>query len=120
MQNLFSPEKSQVVLENPISSDMGVMRSSILSWLVSTANYNLKRQQERIKLFETGLGFYLSDGEIIQEQLIGGVLVGSRWPETWLSKKNKTQRNNSNTSEFDFYDLKYDVDNIVNMSEQEI
>lgn len=116
MQNLFSPEKSQVVLENPISSDMGVMRSSILSGLVSTANYNLKRQQERIKLFETGLGFYLSDGEIIQEQLIGGVLVGSRWPETWLSEKNKTQRNNSNTSEFDFYDLKSDVEGLLSLT----
>ena len=105
LQDLFNPQKTPVKLENPISSDMSVMRSTILPGLILTADYNLKRQQERIKLFESGSGFYLSNGEIKQDQLIAGVLVGSRWPETWLSTKGKNN--------IDFYDVKSDIESLL-------
>lgn len=102
---LFDPERAPVVLANPIASDLSVMRTSLLPGLVKTVSYNLKRQQSRVRLFETGLTFIREEGgsdqdELIQEMKLAAVITGSRDPEGWGSHGEKA----------DFYDLKGDVE----------
>lgn len=116
MQVLFNPEQPAVELINPIASDMGVMRTSILPGLVAAAIYNLNRQQTRLKLFETGLGFQQKGRDLDQTPRLAGLLVGHRLPESWLSTREATGQKSQNTDLFDFYDIKADVESLLGLT----
>lgn len=70
-------------LGNPITADMTHMRASLWPGLVQVLQYNLNRQQERVRIFESGLRFIQQDSEIIQESVIAGLAAGPRLPEQW-------------------------------------
>jgi len=95
-----------VALSNPISSEMSVMRSSLWAGLVGAVQYNLSRQQGRIRLFETGLKFVSQGNEIQQNNMLSGVVVGDRLPEQWGAPKEAT----------DFFDVKADVEALLERS----
>lgn len=63
-----------IALENPISEDMSVMRTSLLPGLLATLQYNTNRQHDRLRLFETGLVFSRTDRQITQTAMLGGVV----------------------------------------------
>ncbi len=94
----FDPVREHVALSNPIASDLSVMRTSLLPGLVKTAQYNLNRQQSRVRLFETGLTFIKEGGQLKQESMLAALITGSRQPESWLGKAEPV----------DFFDLKGD------------
>jgi phenylalanyl-tRNA synthetase beta chain len=52
-----------IKLLNPIASQMGVMRSSLLGSLVAVLKFNLDRKAERVRLFEVGRVF-LKDASV--------------------------------------------------------
>ena len=98
LQQRFHPELAPVTLQNPISSDLAVMRTSLMPGLVAAASHNIKRQQSRVKLFETGLLFM--HGETVkQEPMMAMLMCGSRLPEVWSAKAEAV----------DFYDLKGEI-----------
>ena len=103
-ETLF-PEQSGVPLQNPISADMAVMRSSILPGLISTLKYNENRQIERIRIFESGLVFQQKGEEIEQKLMLSGLVSGSKLPVNWSNNKDLT----------DFYDLKGDVELLLSL-----
>jgi phenylalanyl-tRNA synthetase beta chain len=85
-QSLLFPEVVGLTLPNPISSDMSVMRVSLLPGLLNALSYNQKRQQSNIKLFETGLIFKPDPEQatgVEQIPMIGGVLTGNTHDEHW-------------------------------------
>jgi phenylalanyl-tRNA synthetase beta chain len=94
------PDQPGVSLQNPISADMAVMRTSILPGLLSTLKYNKNRQIERIRIFESGLIFQSSGEEIKQTAMLAGLVSGNKMPVNW----------NNNKDLSDFYDLKGDVE----------
>jgi len=102
----LDPGSQSVSLTNPISTEMSVMRSSLWAGLVGAVQYNLSRQQGRIRLFETGLKFIIQDNEIKQNNVLSGVVVGGRLPEQWGAAKEVT----------DFFDVKGDVEALLEMS----
>jgi len=90
---------SELVLSNPISSEMSVMRSSLWPGMLMAASANASRQQERVRLFEIGKSFHGTLAEHDEVVRVGGVCIGSVLPEQWGSK-----------SQFiDFFDIKSDV-----------
>jgi len=106
LQNLFDPKLTPVALANPISSDMAVMRTSMLPGLISALQYNLNRQVDRVRFFEVGLTFVQDDsGALVQDQMIAGVLYGTRQPKGWI-----------NDADVDFYDIKGDVERLLGLS----
>ena len=116
-QALFDPQAAAVELLNPIASDMGVMRSSILPGLVvAAAVYNLNRQQTRLKLFETGLGFQQQGEQLDQSPLLAGTIGWSKITESWLSAREATVQKSQNADLFDFYDIKSDVESLLGLS----
>ena len=115
LQQMFNPSQAAVELLNPIASDMGVMRTSILPGLVSAARYNLNRQQTRLKLFETGQGFTQNGQNLNHTPLIAGLLVGQRSPESWLSGRDTNVQKSQSTDVFDFYDIKSDVESLLGL-----
>ena len=90
-------------LANPISSDLAVMRRTLLSSLLPCVQYNLNRQQSRVRFFETGLSFVgHSISELIQTPSIALIAVGNVWDEQAYQNR-----------AMDFYDLKHDIEQLL-------
>lgn len=70
-------------LANPITTDMTHMRMGLWPGLVQVLQYNLNRQQTRVRIFECGLKFLLQDHGISQENVIGGLACGTAYAEQW-------------------------------------
>ncbi|MBM28105.1 MAG: phenylalanine--tRNA ligase subunit beta [Halieaceae bacterium] len=102
LQQQFDPELAPVSLQNPISSDLAVMRTSLIPGLVAAASHNIKRQQSRVKLFETGLRFMPGE-TVAQEPMMAMIMCGSRLPEAWSAKAEAV----------DFYDLKGEIEALL-------
>ncbi len=119
IQKQFFEELPVVTLQNPISSDMSVMRTSLLPGLISTAKYNLSRQQKRFRLFETGMVFLPNENDqenpLKQINRIAALITGERLTESWLSKTESVTARNSQPDVFDFYDLKADVESLLSL-----
>src|SRR5690606_13904492 len=103
MFELFSPGAEPLQLANPISSDMAAMRATLWPGLIKALQYNLNRQQTRVRLFESGLRFVGQLGELKQEPMLAGVITGSRLPEAWSNERTAA----------DFYDIKADVEALL-------
>jgi phenylalanyl-tRNA synthetase beta chain len=92
-----------LALANPISSDLAVMRRTLLSSLLPCVQYNLNRQQPRVRFFETGLSFVgQSISDLVQTPSIALVAVGDVWSEQAYQNR-----------ALDFYDLKHDIEQLL-------
>lgn len=100
---LFSPGVEPLLLANPISNDMAAMRSSLWPGLVKSLQHNLNRQQDRVRLFESGLRFVGQLEGLKQEPMLAGVVCGSRLPEGWAQGRDVV----------DFFDVKADVEAVL-------
>ena len=96
---LLSPNLQAVALENPISSELSTMRTTLWGGLLQTVRHNLRRQQQRVRIFESGLVFTPLESGLEQSQRIAGAVTGSVLPEQWGSA----------VREIDFFDIKGDV-----------
>ena len=107
IQQAVAPDDVIIKITNPISADMSVMRSTLWCGLLKAALHNLNRQQNRIRLFETGLRFISSDGQVQQQKMLAGLILGGLYPQQWGEKHRKV----------DFFDLKADVQAIVSLTD---
>lgn len=109
VQGLLHPDQEALLLPNPISTEMSAMRLSLLSGLLSAVQYNQNRQQNRVRLFETGLRF-IPDAQaefgVRQEFVIGAVITGNKKAEHWTGKSENV----------DFFDLKGDLESILSLT----
>ncbi|MBQ0783636.1 MAG: phenylalanine--tRNA ligase subunit beta [Amphritea sp.] len=101
----FDDKHEAKALANPISAEMAVMRTSIWPGLVKALQYNQNRQQPRVRLFETGQRFLPEGDELIQENVVAGLVCGPRQAEGW----------SADTAVVDFYDLKSDVETLLEL-----
>ena len=95
----FAGGDSELVLSNPISSEMSVMRSSLLPGLVSSAAANIARQQDRVRLFEIGKSFHGTLEAPDEVLRIAAVASGTALPEQWGAASRA----------IDFFDIKADL-----------
>ncbi|TDT38587.1 phenylalanyl-tRNA synthetase beta subunit [Halospina denitrificans] len=105
LQQRIDPEAASIELANPISSDMAVMRTSLWPGLLQTLSHNENRQQNRVRLFETGLRFRREADGIAQESMLAGLITGPATPENWVNE----------TRNVDFYDAKGDLESLAGM-----
>lgn len=122
-QALLRPELEALPLANPISTELGVMRTTLVGGLLEVAARNRSRQTGSMRLFETGLRFLpvaagsasadldpwlsadvgddLQLGEnLVQQSVLAGLVIGRRVPESWRAAGDAA----------DFFDVKADVD----------
>ena len=106
VQKQLFPDMGGMILPHPISADMSAMRVSLWTGLLQSVSYNQKRQQSRVRLFESGLRFVPDQNEkagVRQEMVLSGVIAGSRDGEHWeLDDK-----------AVDFYDIKGDIEALL-------
>ena len=106
IDELLNPKQAGKKLANPISQELAIMRNSVWPGLIKTAQYNLHRQQERIRIFEQGLQFKNTAEGLLQLPSLSGLIVGDSEPEQWGSSSRKV----------DFFDLKGDVEQLLTIS----
>ena len=98
----FHENNNLIKLDNPIASQMSVMRSKLWGSHIDALNFNINRGQNQIRLFEVASIYEkLSDG-YKERQILSGVLYGSAYPEQWGIKSKK----------IDFYEVKGDLETI--------
>jgi phenylalanyl-tRNA synthetase beta chain len=101
----FAGNAAPIVLANPIASQMGVMRTTLIGGLVSVLAANRKRQSERARVFEIGRIFRRdASGQPVagfdQPLRVGGLWAGPALPEQWGTP----------TRNADFFDVKGDLE----------
>ncbi len=89
-----------VALQNPIASNLAVMRSSLIGGLTGALRFNLNRNQARVRLFEVGACFSKACEGYTQSQWLSGIAYGAALPEQWGAAANPV----------DFFDVKADVE----------
>ena len=85
-------------IQNPLSEDQAIMRTTLVPGLLQTVRTNLHRQNLDLKLFELGRVFFPRGPEELPEEVefLGGILSGLREEESWAKAR----------AECDFFDLK--------------
>ncbi|MCF6807204.1 phenylalanine--tRNA ligase subunit beta [Thiotrichales bacterium 19S9-12] len=105
----FAMHKESLRLKNPISSDMAVMRQSLLPGLLSSLTNNIHRQQNRVRLFELGNAFiYDQTGNLNQTMMLAGVAIGDTTETQWSEQR-----------QANFYDLKSDLMAVLGLTNLE-
>ncbi|MCF6288661.1 MAG: phenylalanine--tRNA ligase subunit beta [Proteobacteria bacterium] len=95
----YSKLENSIALKNPLTEEFAIMRTTLLPGIMETVKYNLRRQHDSIKMFETGHVFWQHEN-IVEKQKIIAICTGKRCLEHWgLSQDN-----------VDFYDLKGDLE----------
>ncbi len=88
--NNFKEEIDQsklVKIKNPLGKEISQMRNSLLFGLLENISFNLKRQEQNIKVFETG-SIYLNDQEkFIENKKLSLSIIGNFYDKNWIYKK---------------------------------
>jgi len=87
-----------VALANPLSSDMDVLRPTLLVGLIHALRHNVSRKNYDLSLFEVGRVFTQVNGAMKEERRIAIALTGQRNPLFWSGE--------GRDGKFDVYDLK--------------
>jgi len=90
-------------LANPLSQDMAVLRTSLVPGLVRTVATNLRKQQARIRLYETGHVFAARPDGFVESHRVAISLAGRTEQESWTADRR----------DIDFYDLKGEVEQLL-------
>lgn len=99
-ENDFANNTQAIRLQNPIASQMSVMRSTLIGGLVDTLHSNLNRKHSRVRLFEIARVFtHGTDKQFVQNEHLAALAYGTVVPEQWGENKRKV----------DFYDIKADL-----------
>ncbi len=94
-------------LANPLSRDMGVLRTSLLPGLLNTAGANLRRQHHNLRLFELGTCFSAASGRFVEHERLGLLMLGSERGEHFSGKPRA----------LDFFDLKGEVEHLLGLNQ---
>lgn len=87
-----------VRLRNPISEEMAVMRTTLLPGLLSVLDYNLRRRNTELGIFEIERVFLPRVGQELPEELLKvGCALGGLWTQKGWDRESQ---------EVDFYTLK--------------
>jgi len=102
LDQAFASHSEPIDLTNPISSEQAVMRQSLWPGLVQALRHNLSRQQGRVRLFESGVRFFRQNANIIEENVLSGLVVGQSEPEQWDGGQQAA----------DLFDIKADIESL--------
>lgn len=99
------PRMQMVRIQNPLSDDQSVMRTSLIPSLMETVSRNQAQRNMDLGLFELGTVFYArGTGELPDEkQKIVALCTGSRHPESWSWPREQV----------DLFDLKGILDGLL-------
>ena len=89
-------EDFNVSMLNPLSSDLGVLRQSLLFSGLESISYNLNRKNNLLKFYEFGKTYHKYSDKYQEDKHLTLFVTGNRTKETW----------NANVAKSDFFYLK--------------
>lgn len=92
-----------VKLLNPLSSDLDIMRQTLLYSGLEAVAYNQNRRQADLKLYEFGKTYFFEDEKYTETQRMSVFITGGNQQEQWNQKANAVS----------FYNLKAIVDGLL-------
>jgi phenylalanyl-tRNA synthetase beta chain len=107
----FSGNDNPIKLQNPIASQLSVMRSSLIGSLVANVRYNLNRKANRVRVFELGAIYNrdasVQDGPLSvagysQPQRVAALAYGPVADEQW----------GQDSRLVDYFDVKADLEQL--------
>ncbi len=99
--------RGAVKLANPLSAELGVMRTMLLPGLVATLGRNAARQQSRMRLFELGNVFTaMEDAAPLHTLRVAAVACGDAKVEQWAVAERQVG----------FHDIKGDLESLAALS----
>ena len=107
----FAGNDNPIKLQNPIASQMSVMRSTLIGSLVANVRYNLNRKASRVRVFEIGATYHrdasVADGPLTvagyhQPKRVAAMAYGPVADEQW----------GMDTRAVDFFDVKSDLEQL--------
>lgn len=105
----FAGNDAPIRLQNPIASQLSVMRSNLVGSLLANVRYNVNRKAGRVRVFEIGAVFHRNpdaqDGPLAiagydQPKRVAAIAYGPLVDEQWGEK----------TRAVDFFDVKADLE----------
>ncbi len=105
----FAGNDAPIRLQNPIASQLSVMRSNLVGSLLANVRYNVNRKAGRVRVFEIGAVFHrapsaqdgpLSIAGFDQPKRVAAIAYGPSVDEQWGEK----------TRAVDFFDVKADLE----------
>jgi len=92
-------------IQNPLSEDQSVMRTTLIPGLLQVARLNAYRKNADLKIFELGRAFFPRQGQDLPDEMevLSGLLTGLREEESWYKSK----------EECDFFDLKGSLETLL-------
>ncbi|QOC23959.1 phenylalanine--tRNA ligase subunit beta [Wenzhouxiangella sp. AB-CW3] len=90
-------------LANPLSRDMGVLRTSLLPGMLDVAGRNMRRQHHHFRLFECGACFRVENDTFVERERLGLLMLGAQRGEHFSGRGR----------EVDFYDLKGEIEHLL-------
>ncbi|MCE7901448.1 MAG: phenylalanine--tRNA ligase subunit beta [Gammaproteobacteria bacterium PRO9] len=103
IDDLLAGGGAGVALQNPLSAELAMLRRSLWPGLLQALRHNLARQQQRIRLFESGIRFKPGATGLGEQSVVAGLIAGSVDPEQWGEQ----------TRRVDFFDLRADVEAVL-------
>lgn len=97
--DMFYPDRSLIVIPNPMSQDCGVLRKTMIPSLIDVYKYNKKRGLKDINIYEISKVFF---DDFNEENHLGVLLYGNYISNSW-----------QNVIKNDFYVLKGIVENLL-------
>ncbi|MCZ4222000.1 phenylalanine--tRNA ligase subunit beta [Pedobacter rhodius] len=92
-----------VFILNPLSSDLNVMRQSLLMPALESVAYNQNRKNADVKFYEFGKTYHLVNEQYVERPRLLLLVSGAKQGEQW----------NQNTKSTTFYNMKAAVDAII-------
>src|SRR5690606_24292591 len=89
-------EAETIAMLNPLSMDLSVLRTSMLSSGLQIIGHNINRQKNDLKLFEFGKTYHKLGGDHRERGHLALFITGQRRPDSWTGASSRT----------DFYYLK--------------
>ncbi len=100
------PDETPLALSNAISGAMSTMRTSLWPGLLRACEFNVRHQQERVKLFEAGRTYHAHASGPLEIERMSALICGARLPEQWSVR----------SKESDFFDLKGDLESLLSLA----
>lgn len=81
-------EEFNVMMLNPLSSDLSAMRQSLLFSALEAVSFNINRRRADLKLFEFGKSYHKMPGSYDEKKHLTLTVTGNRSAESWTQPQN--------------------------------
>ncbi len=92
-----------ISLDNPISVDLGTMRTSLMPGLVKSSVRNIRHGAKSLRLFELGAAFFQKDDQVVERPCLAAIITGPYPADVWT----ETGKG------YDFYDIKGTLESLL-------